>query len=98
MVAINKDGQLYFTFEDVLEHPVVEEMVSKYILKHREPMRKAFYRVFNRHMAAWSPERVERDYGLKNLVKVSWHGEEECFHVHFKNGDWWHYALTGEWY
>jgi hypothetical protein len=98
LTSIDKNGQLYWTFEEVSEHPVVEEMVSKYIPKQREEMRKAFYSVFNRHMSAWSEERRTRDYGLDNLVKVSWEGLEECFHVHFKNGDWWHYTLTGEWY
>lgn len=98
MVKFNEVGQGYWTFEEVASHPAVEEMVSKYIPKHREPMRKAFFSVFNKHMSAWSEERMLRDYGLDNLVKVTWEGLEECFHVHYKNGDWWHYTLNGEWY
>lgn len=98
MTAINENGQMYWTFEEVSAHPAVEEMVSKYIPRQRDEMRKSFYSVFNAHMLAWGEERRMRDYGLHNLVKVTWEGLEECFHVHFKNGDWWHYTLNGEWY
>ena len=31
MTAVNENGQLYWTFEEVSQHPAVEEMVSKYI-------------------------------------------------------------------
>lgn len=52
MTEMNENEQLYWTFEEVSEHPAIEEMVSRYIAKHREKMRKAFYFTFYKHMAA----------------------------------------------
>lgn len=100
MVAFNENGQGYWTFEEVVEHAAVKEMLENFVGSQvvKEGIRMDFYRVFNRHMKAWSYERMERDYGLKNLVEVTWNKEEQCFHVHYKNGDWWHYTLSGEWY
>lgn len=100
MVEFNENGQAYWTFEEVVEHAAVKEMFENFVAPTKvvEVFKKDFYYVFNRHMKSWSRERMERDYGLKNLVKATWNKEEQCFQVHYKNGDWWHYTLKGDWY
>ncbi|BDH62154.1 hypothetical protein MTP04_22840 [Lysinibacillus sp. PLM2] len=36
-------------------------------------------------------------YTLENIVKVK-RGEKGNLHVHYDNGDWWHYTPAGNWY
>jgi len=37
-------------------------------------------------------------YSIENIIKVERNTEENCFHVYYKNGDWWHYTFNNEWY
>ncbi|MEK5038939.1 hypothetical protein [Sporosarcina sp. FSL K6-3457] len=39
-------------------------------------------------------ERAE--YDLSKIVKVE--RGNGCLHVHYSNGDWWHYTPSGAWY
>lgn len=39
-------------------------------------------------------ERVK--YTFSEIVKVE--RGQGCLHVHYQNGDWWHYTADGKWY
>lgn len=39
-----------------------------------------------------------KDYTFSDIIKVKRNIEENCLDVHYKNGDWWHYAVDGTWY
>lgn len=93
-MGIEKNGQLYFTFEEFKEHPAVVSMMNQFHADYKEQAVKLFYSVFNRH----NKHLDSNKYGLKNLKRVKWVGKEQCFHVYYKNGDWWHYTRNGEWY
>lgn len=98
MVAFDKNGQGYFTFEEFMEHKAYKPLVAAIHPNVRPDYIANFLGTFNKHMSAWSVERMEKDYGFKNLKSVFWKKKEKCFHVHFNNGEWWHYTLKGEWY
>lgn len=33
-----------------------------------------------------------------HIEKVEWEEEEDCFHVHYDDGEWYHYNRRGEWW
>lgn len=35
-------------------------------------------------------------YTLSHIVKVE--RGQGCLHVHYEDGDWWHYTANGQWY
>ncbi|WP_041123077.1 hypothetical protein [Jeotgalibacillus alimentarius] len=37
-------------------------------------------------------------YSANNIVKVKFNKKENCLHVHFDDGNWWHYCPDGTWY
>lgn len=41
---------------------------------------------------------LRKNYTLSDIVKVERNIKENCFVVHYKNGEWWHYTPRGEWY
>lgn len=103
MVAWREDGQGYFTFEEVKEHPIVQNMINKYIPKHREEMALSFYRVWTKHYNAWESFERKEQHSLDNIEKLVWDGMEKCFKVYYKktkhfSAEWYHYTLSGEWY
>lgn len=36
------------------------------------------------------------NYTLSHIVKVE--RGNNCLHVHYSDGEWWHYTLSGKWY
>jgi hypothetical protein len=58
-----------------------------------------FAAVHRNHLAAfekWSDQWKKRIIG--KIEKVEWVPEEDCFHVHYDDGEWWHYCRDGSWY
>jgi hypothetical protein len=103
MVAWLENGQGYFTFEDVKKHPVVQQMINKYIPKHREEMALSFFDVWSKHFDCL--ESIERKYqfSLDNIQKIEWDGLENCFKVYYKktknfSAELYHYTLDGKCY
>lgn len=56
-----------------------------------------FLQVYARHNSAMGLEK-RKDYTLSDIVKVEWNEEEDCLHVYYKDGEWWHYCKDGTWY
>ncbi|MGG4145669.1 hypothetical protein ABEW34_21465 [Paenibacillus algorifonticola] len=56
-----------------------------------------FESVFSKHHNAMSDE-MRRKYSRNNITKIVWMKEEKCLHVHFSDGEWWHYDSDGTWY
>lgn len=97
MVAFDKNGQGYFTFEEVSEHAAVIGMTKVFHPQYREEAVQAFYRVFNRHMACLGTEK-RKEFDLNAIKSIHWKNKENCWHVHYKNGEWLHYLPKGEWF
>jgi hypothetical protein len=58
-----------------------------------------FTAVHRNHLAAFekfSDQWKKRIFG--HIEKVVWYPEEDCFHVHYDDGEWWHYCRDGSWY
>lgn len=91
------------TFEEVFNHPKVQQLVKKYISKHREPMAREFYKVWKRHYNSWESIERKEQHSLDNIKKIVWDGTEKCFKVYYKKTEhysevWYHYCLDGTWY
>ncbi|WP_404407680.1 hypothetical protein [Jeotgalibacillus malaysiensis] len=59
------------------------------------------YRVLETVHAKRSKSMGEEErgkYGMKNIVNVKFNKKENCLHVHFDDGNWWHYCPDGTWY
>lgn len=103
MVAFDKNGQGYFTFEEVCEHPIVQQLLKKFAIHLRDDVAKAFYRVWNRHYNAWESVERKQQHSLDNISKIVWDANQKCFKVYYKttkhfSSVWYHYTLSGEWY
>jgi hypothetical protein len=105
MTKINENGQLYFTFEEVSNHPIVQKMINKFFVSdlHKEIAVKAFYRVWIRHYNAWDSSERKEQHSLDNISKIVWDKNEKCFKVYYKktknfSAEWYHYTLKGDWY
>lgn len=58
---------------------------------------RLFESVFERHHTGMGAE-MRKKYSRNNISKIVWVEEEQCLHVHFVDGEWWHYDLNGTWY
>ncbi|MCP1312073.1 hypothetical protein [Paenibacillus tyrfis] len=58
---------------------------------------RLFERVFESHHNAMGSE-MRKKYSRDNISKITWNAKEKCLHVHFTDGEWWHYATDGMWY
>jgi hypothetical protein len=56
-----------------------------------------FENVFVKHHNAMGDE-MRKKYSRDNIEKITWNTEENCLHVHFVDGEWWHYDTDGTWY
>jgi len=54
-------------------------------------------KVYANHNRSMGIEQ-RKDYTLSDIVKVERNTTDKCLHVHYKNGDWWHYSVDGTWY
>ncbi|MDQ0297738.1 hypothetical protein J2S78_000146 [Salibacterium salarium] len=52
---------------------------------------------YQKHNASMGFEKRQK-YDFSNIVKVESHPEQNCLHVHYKDGEWWHYTPQGTWY
>jgi len=59
--------------------------------------RKLFFSVYANHNRSMGLEK-RANYTLADVLKIESYPEEKCLHVHYKNGDWWHYSIDGNWY
>lgn len=103
MVAWREDGQGYWTFEEVVEHPAVKKMVSTFRSQYQEKAARAFYDIHRKHYNAWESEERKEQHSLNNIKKIEWNNQEQCFHVFYKatkrfSATWYHYTLDGKWY
>ncbi|MEC1725886.1 hypothetical protein P9E34_14300 [Schinkia azotoformans] len=92
-----------FTFEEVTEHPQVKKMVSKFRQQDQDKVKDYFYKVYIKHFNAWESDERKQQHSLKNIKKVEWNREENCFNVYYKKTKhfretWYHYTLSGKWY
>lgn len=95
-MAFDKNGQGYFTFEEVVEHKVVQAMSKKFHANYQEQAVKTFYKVYSRHLSTMD-QQAKLCYGLDDIKKIDWDNKQQCFKVYFAN-DWFHYTSSGEWY
>ncbi|MFJ5771433.1 hypothetical protein [Psychrobacillus sp. NPDC093180] len=58
---------------------------------------KLLLSVYAKHNSSMGLEK-RKDYTASDIVKVERNAKEQCLHVHYKNGDWWHYSNDGTWY
>jgi len=56
-----------------------------------------FLKTYALHNSSMGLEE-RKDYTLSHIVKVERNKKENCFNVHYENGDWWHYTPSGKWY
>lgn len=56
-----------------------------------------FITTYQCHMRALGISKRDK-YGLDQIKRIERNIEESCFEVYYKNGDWWHYTLDGNWY
>lgn len=69
--------------------PIAEHLTdSEYVL---------LLQVYANHNRSMGMEK-RKAYALSDIVKVERNTTEQCLHVHYKNGDWWHYSKDGTWY
>ena len=57
---------------------------------------KIFVETYAAHNRALWPENRDK-YGIHNVTKVE-AAEDGTIHVHYADGNWWHYTKSGEWY
>lgn len=62
-----------------------------------EDQKALFKQIHDKHLACMGTDK-RKNYVVSELKNVVWDEEEDCFKVYYKNGDWWHYTLNGEWY
>lgn len=62
-----------------------------------QDQKELFERVFRKHQSALGSEK-KMLYSRSNIAKVEWASEENCLHVHFQDGEWWHYDQKETWY
>ncbi|MFC0559655.1 hypothetical protein [Halalkalibacter alkalisediminis] len=62
-----------------------------------EVLKELFNRTYKLHMGAMSTASREK-YTIDQIKHVKWDNTIRCLKVFFKNGDWWHYNTSGEWY
>ena len=53
--------------------------------------------VYNKHYHGWGTE-ARNKRTLDHITKVEWNQKEDCLHVHYDDGEWWHYCKDGTWY
>lgn len=56
-----------------------------------------FESVFEKHHTSMGSE-MRKKYSRDNIRKIEWVPAERCLHVHFADGEWWHYGADGTWY
>jgi hypothetical protein len=57
-----------------------------------------FLTVHVKHLKTLESKERQMDLSLKNIKEVIWDEEEDCLKVYYRNGDWWHYTKSEEWY
>lgn len=98
-----KKSEFYWTYEEVIEVPVVKAIMSKFRADQQDKIARYFYNVHSRHYNAWESAERKQQHSLNNIRKITWNGEEQCFHVFYKktkdfSPTWYHYTLSGDWY
>jgi hypothetical protein len=84
-----KGGEQYYKEEDY-------HRISGYA-ELEEEQKSLFSSTFDRHLKARGTEK-QKEYAAYNLKEIKWDAAENCLKVYYKNGDWWHYDMAGEWY
>ncbi len=67
--------------------------VAKHLTDQEYAILLNTYAAHNRSMGI----EKRKNYTLSDIVKVERNVKENCLHVHYKNGDWWHYRPGGKW-
>lgn len=68
------------------------------VLNHlNEFERNNLLKTHSRHLKSMGKQERQK-HQLENIVKVERNHKERCFHVHYDNGQWFHYTLRHEWY
>lgn len=68
--------------------------VVKHLSKKEQEL---FFTVYANHNRSIGIEK-RAEYTLASVVKVVSVPEEKCLHVHYADGEWWHYGEDGTWY
>ncbi|MEC1772804.1 hypothetical protein [Schinkia azotoformans] len=92
-----------YSFEEVTNHPQVKKMVSRFKQDQQDKVKDYFYKVYIKHFNAWESDERKQQHSFKNIKKVEWNREDQCFHVFYKKTKhfretWYHYTLDGKWY
>lgn len=72
-------------------------MIEQKLLHLTEGQRKLFWDVQLKRMKGMGSD-MQKKYDSNHIKKVEWNKEEDCLHVHFDDGEWWHYCKDGTWY
>jgi hypothetical protein len=58
-----------------------------------------FLEVHKKHFNAFEEgSEQQRKRSRANITNVNWSDKDDCLHVHYDDGQWWHYCKDGTWY
>ncbi|MBY0224118.1 hypothetical protein [Sporosarcina aquimarina] len=60
-------------------------------------LQELFHRVHAKHLKMMGTDERAK-HSIENVTRVLWDEEEQCLKVYYKEGDWWHYTASGEFY
>lgn len=91
-------GQLSVDLED-LENIVKGEYEEPIPYELTAEQWTIFRYVHNNHLKAYWEDGTERPKRtFDHITNIKWVDKERCLHVHYDDGEWWHYLPDGTWY
>lgn len=88
-------GKVIRRFYNNKEVKIMDKLpVAKHLTDDEYKLFLNVYQLHNRSMGLAEREK----YTLSHVVKIERVGKGKCLRVHYDNGDWYNYTLSGEWY
>lgn len=95
MIAFNEYGQGYFTFDEFFNLDVVQDLHKKFAPSHADKAVKSLYNAYKNHLNSLGFNERKK-YALNQIKKVIF--KNNVFVMHYKNNDFYHYTVGGDWY
>ncbi len=95
MIAFDKYGQGYFTFDEFFNLDVVQDLYKKFTPSHADKAVKYLYHAYKNHLDTLGLNERKK-YTLTQIKKVIF--KNNIFVVYYKNGDYYHYTVGGVFY
>lgn len=95
MVAFDKNGQGYFTFDEFYNLDVVQDLHKKFNKSCADKAIKCLYNAYKNHINSLGLNERKR-YALSQIKKIIF--KNNVFVVHYKNNDFYNYTIGGDWY